>query len=244
MLGLIATLLGVVLATSGVFLFFSNRRAGLSGRGYRGELAALALLVGGGAILLSSVALWPDSPTGPVTAAFDANRITEQQPTASGMPAEDKTAVPRLPYKRIAILSWGTPSDTDSADQSEVAGYSAALQQLVSQTIRSQNPDAIIEPVNLTREDYQGLLASSLGASDWCARTKADLLVAVGVGASRVGDQYTLWREPLYAVMDCHDQRGLRQNARINERPGDRFPYQMALGEDIAKLLQDFARQN
>jgi len=244
MFGLVAALIGVGLATVGVFLFISNRFIG--NRGLGGELFSIALLLGGGAILLSSVTLnYNDDAQ---VAGFDPNRLLDEQPTAAGGPAQGGIAATPtairalLPHQKIAVLAWGTPSDMDTADTAQIEAYSVKLQHLAHALLKDQSTDAQISTHTLTREDHQKLSALPLVSTGWCERYQTDLLVAVGMGTVMVGNgDYALWREPVYEALDCHTERASRRIGKINERPGDRFPYQQAVRADLAELLDGFA---
>lgn len=243
MLGLIAALIGVGLATVGVFLFFSNRLIG--NRGLRSELLAVALLLGGGGTLLAAFTLDFDAQLGPSTANFDPNTLIEQQPTAAAPPKQPDLASTapesRLPHLKATVLAWGTPSDMDSAEANEVEGYSLKLERMAAELLRDFAPAALIETRMLTREEYAKLSELGLRESGWCDNQEGGLLLAIGVGALKFNNgDYALWREPVYEVLDCRSEKSARQIGRINEKAGDRFPYQLALRDDLTSLLNRF----
>jgi len=242
MYGLAAAIIGAGLATVGVFLFFSNRRAGRARRGLLSELVAVCLLLGGGALLLSSVTIAPQDPFDAV-ATLDPNRLLEQHPPASGGEPAGATRAPQWPYRRIAVITWGTPSDNDAASEVRIERYSRKLQQLAMAQLHELANEAKFIPRNLHREEYRLLRESTLGAQAWCDKLEADLVLAIGVGSTRVNGEYALWREPLYELLDCQTGKTTRQLGRINERAGDAFPYQLGLSDELAGLLREFSAE-
>lgn len=242
MFELIAALIGVGLATVGVFLFFSNRFTGHRRLG--GELLSVALLLGGGAILLSALALNFDG--GKFVPEFDPNALLEQQPPAAGRPSGGLADTPTaskalLPYKNIVVLSWGTPSDMDAADNEHVEAYSLRLADMASALLEDYSRDAQVRSYSLTRQDFDVLKKSPLASTGWCKRYQADLLVAIGMGTVQANNgDYALWREPVYEALDCRTEQASRRIGKINERAGDSFPYQLAARTDLANLLDEF----
>lgn len=243
MFGLIVALIGVGLATVGVFLFFSNRFIG--NRGLRSELLAVALLVGGGGVLLAAFTLDLDNRLDPSIAGFDPNALIEQQPTAAAAPTQPGTfsASPEstLPHLDATVLAWGTPSDMDSAEAAKVESYSMELERMAADLLQRYAPAAQIQTRRLTREEYTQLNELGLKQAGWCKDRKGRLLLAIGVGALKINNgDYALWREPVYEIVDCRSGRSTRQVGRINEKAGDLFPYQLALRDELSGVLNQF----
>lgn len=234
MWNLIVTLVGVVVATTGGLLFFSNRKPG---NNRQADVVAVGLLAGGMALFVFSLVYLNQRNTLESTLAADQRAATASERKH----AHAKPAV-QLPYSLIAVLTWGTPSDQDKATSAAIASYSSALLQQLSQLVKVFASRATIESVALTRREYEQLRNGSLAASDWCNRTHAGMVVVLGVGTSRENGQFTLWREPLYIATDCQTGRTATRIGHVSERIGDVFPYQLGLEKGMTKLLSEFAR--
>lgn len=254
MYGLIAALVGSGLGALGTLLFLSNRFGrGKASNHLSNELLSLSLILGGGAILLASVTL--DNPPEdelPLSASrFDPNELLEQAPTASAKALDDYfknsehlqdlEPLPLLPHKRILLVSWGTPSDTDMATTEQVADYTRLLNQLMQKQVLEYSRKAQISTYTLSRDEYQQFRSAPLALSEWCGDNgDIDLVIALGVGPAYVNGGYAMWREPVYEMLDCSTNQATRRNGKITERPGDRFPYYLALQSDINDLLTEF----
>lgn len=245
MLGLTASLIGVVLAVFGIFLFFSNRWIG--NRRLSLELSAVSLFVGGGAILLSSVTLQNTPQEKNSSTPFDPERMLEEQPTAAGNSSPGAviarpSAHDQLHHRTIAVLAWGTPSDMDNATEAEISAYAGKLQQMGHDLVMTYARESAITSPPMTRQEFHSLENSAQALAGWCQRLDSELILALGVGTQRLshGD-YALWREPLYQLLECRTGRVLRRSGRVMERPGDRFPYHLAIHNDVTLLLQEWA---
>jgi len=247
MFGLIAALFGVSLATSGIFLFFNNRRLSNLGtvrKRMQRELLAASLLVSGGAILLVTVTLIEKHQPG-AELAISPNELIEQNPPAAGRAVSANTQQAKLQQTKIAVLAWGTPSDNDAVGTQEVSIYSRQLSALAQGMLSLYAPQADIAIHDLSRDDFTRLTQSSTAFAEWCERYDGGFLLALGVGATKMenGD-YALWREPVYQTLDCRNAKAQRMSSRITEKAGDRFPYQIAISDDLRRLLDQVIAAN
>jgi len=251
MFGLITALIGVGLTTLGVFLFFSNRFSKRVTRPRLGsEILSILLLVGGSTLLLSSAAF--NVPSAKITQSFDPNRLMEEHPTAAGtssayqkVSTQRYPALPRfmLPYKHITVLAWGTPNDRDTADSAQITEYSEHLRNTVRELLRDYTTKVTINTPKFTRADYEVLQTSPLVMQKWCDEEKTDFIIALGIGPAKINGDYALWREPIYEALDCTTDQASRLGGRINERTGDRYPYQLSIFANISNLLDEYLHQ-
>ena len=238
---LAAALLGVGLITIGGFLLFSSRNMG--SRTAQGQLVALVLLGVGSALLVASLILGASNKSllaelaraGLLQADLGAPAANNVQ--TPGAPAPQPR---RLPYRQVTVLAWGTPSDQDDAAAPAIEAYSGELLLLLRSVLQGYTSQTKIAAHPLSREDYERLSKQSMAETGWCERYAAGLMLAVGVGTTRLEGQYALWREPVYEILDCRNARGVRKVGHVNERASDRFPYQLALYNDLANLLNEF----
>lgn len=238
MYGLIAALIGVSLATTGLILFFNNRI--LNNRLIHRELFAATLLVSGGGILLTAYIL-TEQPKD-TTLAFDPNRTLEENPPAAGsVPVSANT--PLLDYNKIVFFVWGTPSDSDRATEEQVSEYLSQVVDTAASVVQQYAPQASVKGQLMTATDFRALRESPMALTDWCERFDAELLVAIAIDTIKMpnGD-YALWREPLYEALDCHSAQTERLVTRVSEKRADQFPYQLALREDLTTLFNRMVR--
>ncbi len=248
MFGLLTALIGVALATLGVFIFIGNRYRGRAGHnGMGSEVLSISLLLGGGAILFPSLGLDPFTNGQPDTNDRDA--LAEGTAPAAAMSrsqSDSQTpATNASPYVSAQILSWGTPSDTDEADEQSIFAYSEKLQQLAAGLLKKHGLASNIRAHTLNRDEYQELQSLPPALANWCGKgADQQLLLVIGMEAKILDNrEYALWREPVYTLLDCSTEQMTRRIGKVNEKRGDLFPYQLAVRADIASLLDDFNSQ-
>jgi hypothetical protein len=61
----------------------------------------------------------------------------------------------------------------------------------------------------------------------------------VSVGALRLEGAvgYATWREPDYLLIDCRTGETRRRRGHVNERMGDRVPYEQDVSDELRDLL-------
>lgn len=238
MFALTTTLLGVALIATGGMLLFSNRWGKYAySPGPARSLTAALVIVAGGALLLPA---WNDSNE---LLNADPNKWLEQNPPSAG--GSPITPSFNLPYKRIVVLGWGTPSDADTADSQAVEQFSQGLTKMAGLIVQAHAPKAATQVIPLTRAEYLQLRDAPLSLLGWCEQYQADFLVAIGLGSTLTngGADYALWREPVYELLDCQTDQAARRIGRVNERRGDHFPYQIAVQQDLNQMLSRFGQR-
>lgn len=238
MFGLLATLIGVALATAGLLLIAS----GLRHTGYAGGASTLAatLLVGAGGTMV----WWQQGPT--VTgylaqsAPDEINRLLEQAPPAAAPPASNDFTSRR----DALVVAWGTPSDDDQAESDIALAYTRQLANEAAGQLVANGRTHVALKI-LARAEFQPIREGGLVADTWCKNATDQRVLALGLGANPLGAAgYAPWREPLYELLDCTSGQRLRRIGRVTERIGDAFPYQLAIRDEISALLTAFAQES
>ena len=138
------------------------------------------------------------------------------------------------------LLLRGTPADDDSASEEVMRDYSQRLGGLVAEAL-ARPPAAIsLETRTLDAEQWKALRAEPSTARQWCRETPpVEFVAAVGLPALRLPDGvgYAPWREPEEYVVACGGEARASHRGRVNERLGDRIPYEQALTEELRAVL-------
>ena len=77
-------------------------------------------------------------------------------------------------------------------------------------------------------------------ARDWCRKSvDTDFVAVVGMEALRLekGAGFAPWREPEYIIMRCSTLGHTATRGRVDERLGDRVPYEQAIVDDLKSAL-------
>jgi hypothetical protein len=181
--------------------------------------AGLALIVAGW--------LWPQ------------DRATE--PSAAGpQPPETAPAVVAGATGHGFVLVRGTPTDDDTATEDDIRNYSQRLGTLVAQTLARPPLALHLEPKAVDAAQWKAIHEDPGQARDWCSQADDTGFVAVvGLAALRLenGAGYAPWREPEYVIVSCTNPRHATLRGRVDERLGDRVPYEQAIVDDMRSAL-------
>lgn len=138
------------------------------------------------------------------------------------------------------LLVRGTPTDDDSASDESARSYSLRLGALVAEALA--RPPAAIALVTepLDAEQWKALRTDPANARQWCRDSpRTEFVAAVAIPALRLPDGvgYAPWREPEELLVACGSEAKTTQRGRVNERLGDRVPYEQALTEELRAAL-------
>lgn len=232
----IDTILGLsLIAIAAAIHFRPRRRKGqrvrirLSRRPHRLHIPLRSLpipLATAGVALILAGWLWPNQPTPDLTAPA-------LLPDAA--PAEAVT-----PNAHGFVLVRGTPTDDDTATEDDIRNYSQRLGTLVAQTLARPPLALQLEPRAIDAERWKALRDDPSQARSWCEEADDTGFVAVvGLAALRLQDGagYAPWREPEYLIVSCRTPRHATMRGRIDERLGDRVPYEQAIADDLKSAL-------
>lgn len=138
------------------------------------------------------------------------------------------------------VLVRGTPTDDDSATEDDIRNYSERLGTLVAQTLARPPLALHLEPRTVDAEQWKAIRDDPNQAREWCAQADDTGFVAV-VGMSALhlefGAGYAPWREPEYVIISCTAPRHTSLRGRVDERLGDRVPYEQAITDDLRAAL-------
>jgi hypothetical protein len=240
----IDTLLGLSLIAAAAAIHFRRRRH--SGRGhhrvrvrlprrphalhFRARALPAPLATAGFALIVAGW-LWPDDRTtqSTVTGAQSPEPAAAQVVNASG---------------RGVILVRGTPTDDDTATEDAIRNYSERLGTLVAKTLARPPLALALEPRTVDAEQWKAIRDDPERASEWCTEADAaDFVAVVGMGALQLenGAGYAPWREPEYLIVYCSASHHTRLRGRVDERLGDRVPYEQAIIDDLKSALRKLA---
>lgn len=138
------------------------------------------------------------------------------------------------------VLIRGTPTDDDSATEDDIRSYSERLGTLVAQTLARPPLALHLEPRTVDAEQWKAMREDPERAREWCSRDDDTGFVAViGMSALRLeyGAGYAPWREPEYVIVSCSAPRQASLRGRVDERLGDRVPYEQAITDDLRAAL-------
>ena len=169
------------------------------------------------------------------------------EPAASAVLAPEQAPAGAVEYAETVdpagygfVLVRGTPSDDDTASEDDIRSYSERLGALVTQAL-AQPPLALrLEPKTVDAEQWKALHDDPHRAREWCNQGDNTGFVAViGMDALRLekGAGYATWREPEYIVVACATTQHASLHGRVDERPGDRIPYEQAIIDDLRAAL-------
>ncbi len=228
-----AALLGTAVATTGLLLFFSRYTHGRSrgsARLLRHGLLGSALFAAGIALILVAWQRWPLSATAVTGESVSA---TASSPAPASTLWRDR---------KLVIVVWGTPSDNDQATPAEEAEFGARLAAFAQDILVTRTPSLSVTTAQLSRAEADQLLRRATERLSWCAGRSDTLILAIGVGARHLdaSDSFAPWREPVLELYDCSTSHSLWETVQVEERRGDHFPYQQALGERLNALLARF----
>jgi hypothetical protein len=138
------------------------------------------------------------------------------------------------------VLIRGTPTDDDSATEDDIRSYSERLGTLVAQTLARPPLSLHLEPRTVDAEQWKAIRDDPTQAREWCSGADDTGFVAV-VGMSALhleyGAGYAPWREPEYVIVSCTASRHASLRGRVDERLGDRVPYEQAITDDLRAAL-------
>jgi hypothetical protein len=166
-----------------------------------------------------------------------------EPPVASLAPVE----TPLDPANATAhgfVLVRGTPTDDDSATEEDIQGYSQRLGTLIAQTLARPPLALHLEPRTVDAEQWKAIRDDPGQAREWCGQGDDTGFVAVvGMGAVHLeyGAGYAPWREPEYVIVSCSTARHASLRGRVDERLGDRIPYEQAITDDLRSALRKLA---
>jgi hypothetical protein len=237
---LLDSLLGVVLIGAGVAVHFRKRllireprRRFLIRRWTLYRLAAVALVAGGIGLLVEAW-LIADDPLEAKSAA----KMPSVATTVAASPPPEPVEQPVPVTRKTLLLFWGTPADDDSVDDQTALAYSRALADYAAVSLPRRVPGlgAVAQPI--TQDEWKSLLKDAEQSRARCESADVDVIAAVSVGALRLEGAigYATWREPDYLVVDCRTGETRRRRGHVNERIGDRVPYE----QDVSDELRDF----
>lgn len=205
-------------------------RVRVPGRAHHLHIRARSLpvpLATAGVALIVAGWLWPDThPTHPAGAGAlipEAAPAEAVEPTAHGF-----------------VLVRGTPTDDDTASEDDIRNYSQRLGTLVAQTLGRPPLALHLEPRAVDAEQWQAIHDDPGQARSWCEQADDTGFVAVvGMAALRLQDGagYAPWREPEYVIVSCTTPRHATVRGRVDERLGDRVPYEQAIVDDLKSAL-------
>lgn len=239
---LLDSLLGVVLIGAGVgvhlrkrLLIREPRRRFFIRRRTLYRVAAVALIATGCALLLEAWLVADDLATTQKVAQKPAAAL---QATAApaGAPAEEPVPVTR----KALLLVWGTPADDDSVDEQTAMAYARALADSAAASLPRRLPGLGTVGRPITVDEWKSLLQDADQARARCEAEGVHTLAAVSVGALRLEGAigYATWREPDYLLVDCRTGEARRRRGHVNERMGDRVPYEQAVSDELYEFME------
>jgi hypothetical protein len=177
--------------------------------------------------------LWPADP------ATDSTSTSGSSPEPAAVQVVNASG-------RGVVLVRGTPTDDDTATEDAIRTYSERLGALVVKTL-ARPPSALdLAPRAIDAEQWKTIHDDPERARDWCPEADHTAFVAViGIAALRLenGAGFAPWREPDYLVVSCSDPRHASLRGRVDERLGDRVPYEQAIVDDLKSALGKLARR-
>lgn len=167
------------------------------------------------------------------------------EPAASAVMTPDTAPVEAVPATGHGfVLVRGTPTDDDSASEDDIRNYSQRLGTLVAQTLARPPLALHLEPRTVDAEQWKAIRDDPNQAREWCAQADDTGFVAVvGIAAVHLeyGAGYAPWREPEYLIMSCSAPQHASLRGRVDERLGDRIPYEQAITDDLRSALGKLA---
>jgi hypothetical protein len=142
------------------------------------------------------------------------------------------------------VLVRGTPTDDDTATEDEIRSYSLRLGTLVANALARPPLALHLEPKTVDADQWKAIHDDPNQARDWCSQADDTGFVAViGLGALHLeyGAGYAPWREPEYVIVSCTTPRHASLRGRVDERLGDRIPYEQAITDDLRTALGKLA---
>jgi hypothetical protein len=101
-----------------------------------------------------------------------------------------------------------------------------------------------LEPRTVDAEQWKAIRDDPIQAREWCAQgDETGFVAAIGIAAVRLeyGAGYAPWREPEYVIVSCSTSRHASLRGRVDERLGDRIPYEQAITDDLRSALSKLA---
>ncbi len=241
---LLDSLLGVVLIGAGVgvhlrkrLLIREPRRRFFIRRRTLYRLAAVALVATGSALLLEAWLVANDAANTRTVAQKPAGAVqAAAAPAGAPTPAAEPVPVTR----KALLLVWGTPADDDSVDEQTAMAYARALADSAAASLPRRLPGLGTVARPITVEEWKSLLQDADQARARCEAEGVDTLAAVSVGALRLEGAigYATWREPDYLLVDCRTGETRRRRGHVNERMGDRVPYEQGVSDEIYEFMK------
>lgn len=186
-----------------------------------------------GVVLIVTGWLRPDEADTEPTVSTIESLVPEQSPQVAGEGAG-------------LVLVRGTPTDDDSATESEIQDYSTRLGTILAGAL-SRPPVALaVRAQAIDADQWSAVRNDQNSARQWCQQEGAPAFVAViGMSAVRLenGAGYAPWREPEYLILSCTDDRQVTVRGRANERLGDRVPYEQSVADDLRVAIGRLGRQ-
>jgi hypothetical protein len=167
----------------------------------------------------------------------------DQSPHPGAAPALLPEAAPTgdvTPTAHGVVLVRGTPTDDDTANDDDIRNYSQRLGTLVAQSLARPPLALHLEPRAVDAEQWKAIRDDPTQARGWCEQTDdASFVAVVGLAALRLEDGagYAPWREPEYVIVSCTSSRHATVRGRVDERLGDRVPYEQAIVDDLKSAL-------
>jgi hypothetical protein len=236
----IDTVLGLSLIAAAATIHFRPRRNGrhrvrirVPGRTRHRHLRLRSLpvpLATAGGVLIVLGWLWPDD--------------SGTEPAEGTLAPVETPLDPANATGHGLVLVRGTPTDDDSATEADIQVYSQRLGALVAQTLARPPLTLHLEPRAVGADQWKAIRDDPGKAREWCAQGDDTGFVAVvGLGAVHLeyGAGYAPWREPEYLIVSCSTDRHTRLRGRVDERLGDRIPYEQAITDDLRSALRKLA---
>jgi hypothetical protein len=240
---LLDSLLGVVLIGAGVavhlrkrLLIREPRRRFLLRQRTLYRLTAV-VLVGVGIGLLLEAWLIADEVSQTQTAAQNSSFVppVATSPAAPGEPAAEPLPVTH----KTLLLVWGTPADDDSVGEAEATAYARALGSSAAASLPRRIPGLGATAKPISGDEWKSLLQDAEQVRSRCEAEDVHSVAAVSVGALRLEGAigYATWREPEYLLVDCRTGETRRRRGHVNERIGDRVPYEQDVSDELRELV-------
>ena len=159
---------------------------------------------------------------------------------AAAVPRAAPVAGPGGALRHGVLLLRGTPADDDTATDEAARDYAGRLASLLADTMARPPVAIALESEVLDAELWKSLRADPAGARQWCRTDPpVEFVAVVNLPALRLPDGigYAPWREPEELLVACHSEAQATQRGRVNERLGDRVPYEQALAEELRTAL-------